>query len=115
MGSNRPVTDWPVFRQRQAGHHSTDAEGLTLTPLWAPLRDGEPDSPGFNQADKDPDDEIEVLGGRVTRRRGKPDTAAAEIAIQSALVLHDHICQGAVKNRDGYAQQQSGDFYDHMK
>ena len=82
-------------------------------PLKARLGDGEPDSAGFNQADKNSDDEVEILGRRVTGRRGKPDTATAEIAIQSALVLHDHICQGAVKNRDGYAQQQSGDFYDH--
>jgi hypothetical protein len=119
MGRNRPAIDWPVFLQRQARHYSADAEGLRLGRIFgallaATLGDGEPDSPGFNQADKDPDDEVEILGGCVTGRRGKPDTAAAEIAIQSALVLHDHICQGAVKNRDGHAQQQSADFYDHM-
>jgi len=79
------------------------------------LGDGEPDTPGFNQADKNPDDEIKILGGRVTGRRGEPDTAAAEVAVERALLLHDHVGQRAVKNRDGYAQQQSRDFYDHMR
>jgi len=77
------------------------------------LADGEPDSSGFNQADKDPNDEIEVLGRGVTGRRRELDTATAEIPVEGAFVLHDHGCQGAMKNRDGYTQEQSGDFYDH--
>lgn len=69
------------------------------------LADGEPDSPSFNQADKDPDNEIEVLRGGVTGRRGELYTTAAEIAVERALLLHDHVCQGTMKNRDHHAQQ----------
>lgn len=78
------------------------------------LADGEPDPSGFNQRDEDPDDEVEILGGRVTGGSGQLDAAAAEEAIELALLLHDHGRQRPMKDSDSYAQQQSGDFYDHM-
>ncbi|HEV8492649.1 MAG TPA: hypothetical protein VGR76_10265 [Candidatus Angelobacter sp.] len=119
MGSNRLVTDWTVLFQKQAGRYAADAEGLSLRGFLfrcsGALRDREPDAPSFNQTDKNPDDEIEILGGCVTGRRGELDTAAAEVPVERAFVLHDHVGQRAVKNRDGYAQQQSRDFYDHMR
>lgn len=42
------------------------------------------------------------------------DAAAAEKPVQLAFLLHHHVRQGAVKQSNGHAQQQSGDFYDHM-
>jgi hypothetical protein len=41
------------------------------------------------------------------------NASAAEVPIQLTLLLHDHIGQRAVKNRNGHAQHQSGDFHDH--
>jgi hypothetical protein len=42
------------------------------------------------------------------------NAAAAEKAIELALLLHDHGGQWPMKHSNGHAQQQSGDFYDHM-
>jgi len=84
-----------------------------LQKLDASLVNGKPDPSGFNQRDEDADHEIEVLGGGITRRRRQVDTAAAEEPIQLAFLLHHHGRQGPMKHSNGYAQQQSGDFYDH--
>jgi hypothetical protein len=75
---------------------------------------GEPDPSGFNQGDKDADDEVKILGGRIAGRRGQLDAAAAEESIKLAFLLHNHGCQRPMKDSDGHAQHQSGDFYDHM-
>jgi hypothetical protein len=77
------------------------------------LVDGEPDPSGLYQCDEDADNEVKILGGRITGRRGQLNTAAAEEPIQLTFLLHDHGCQRPMKHSDGHAQQQSGDFYDH--
>lgn len=74
----------------------------------------EPDPSGFEQADEDSNHEIEVLGGNIAGRLGKIDAAAAEVAIQSALLLHDLNGQRAMKDRNQDAQQQSCEFYCHF-
>lgn len=78
------------------------------------LADGEPDASGFDQRNEDADNEVEILGGGVTGGRGQLNATAAEEAIKLTLLLHDHVGQWTVKDSDGNAQQQSGDFYDHM-
>ena len=73
----------------------------------------DPDLAGFEQADKDSDYEVEVLGCGVTGRRGETKASLAEKHVQSALLLHDFRRDGPVKDRDQHAQQQSCEFHNH--
>jgi hypothetical protein len=74
--------------------------------LSAPIRENDlrlnqqPYPRCLQERDKDPDAKIEVLGGRVTQRRGKMDPAAAETRVQRALLLHDLAGERAVKDGD---------------
>ncbi len=77
--------------------------------------DAEPDLPGFQDADKDSHQKVDVLCGGVAGRRRKVHAAAAEEAVQSAFVPHDHTCQRAMKERDHQAQQQSCKFQNHYR
>ena len=77
------------------------------------LRCPEPDASGFEEADEDADGEIKILRRGLARRRRQLDPALAEVAIQSALLLHDLGCERAMKYGDQQPQQQSCDLYHH--
>ena len=74
---------------------------------------GQPDFPGFKQADKDADEKIEVLGSRITGRGGEAEASLAEEHVQRPFLFHDLGGQRPVEDRDQHAQQQSCDFHDH--
>jgi hypothetical protein len=71
-----------------------------------PLKNsGEPDPPRLNQADKDSNREVEILGGDVTEWSRQVDAAAAEVAVKGALVLHDFAGQRPMEDRYQHTQQ----------
>ena len=77
--------------------------------------DAEPDLAGFKDADKDSHHKVYVLCRGVAGRRRKVQAAAAEEAVQTAFVPHDHSRQRAMKERDHEAQQQSCKFHNHHR
>ena len=72
-----------------------------------------PDPARLQQADENADAEIEGLGGGVAGRRWKRNAALAEIAVNSALLLHHLIGNGTMKEGNHNPQQQSCNFNHH--
>src|SRR6266700_202662 len=87
--------------------------GQSPAASYRELTNTEPDPASFEEADKDSNGEIKVLDDSVAHRGRKVDAAAAEIAGQRALLLHDLGGQRTMENRDQHAHQQSYDFYGH--
>jgi len=72
-----------------------------------------PDSSRLDQADEDADEEVEILGSRVTWGSWERDTAPAEVGIDGAFLAHHPGGNWAVKERDEQAQQESCDLDQH--
>jgi len=73
----------------------------------------DPDSSGLDQANEDTDEEIEVLGSRVTWGSGERDAALTKVGIDGAFLAHHLGGNWAVKERDQQAQQESRDLDQH--
>ncbi len=64
---------------------------------------GKPEPSGFQQAYKDSNAKVEVLGDDVAGRRGQRDASTAEKPVKSPLLLHDLGGERAVEKSDEHA------------
>ena len=67
------------------------------------LLKSQPDPSRFQQADENPDSEVEVLGYGVARGLGKRDAATAKVDIERTLLRHHLGGQGTVENSNEHA------------
>lgn len=109
LGRHRDYSDWPDISGKKT-FDSARAEERFLTVLLHPC----PDSRHLQQADENPDCEVEVLGRGVAGRLRQADAALTEVNVNRALLLHHFGRDGTMEKRDQEPQQQTRDLDYHI-